>query len=136
MIDGDNTIKIFGSDDDLKSLGELLSNDTSMKIIKTLLVHQMYTNEIATKLDIRVSLVIHHLKKMEALGLLEIENKKIKRKGVKHRFFKINTDIFVTLGKTREMDKAKGAAKKKFKEKVVFIRIDGSIIIDQNIKCN
>ena len=118
MIDEDNTIKIFGSDDDLKSLGELLSNNTSMKIIKTLMVYQMYTNEIATKLDIRVSLVIHHLKKMEALGLLEIENKKIKRKGEKHRFFKINIDIFVTLGKTREMEKEKEAQKKKIKERV------------------
>ncbi len=82
------------------------------------MVYQMYTNEIATKLDIRVSLVIHHLKKMEALGLLEIENKKIKRKGEKHRFFKINIDIFVTLGKTREMEKEKEAQKKKIKERV------------------
>jgi len=63
MSDEDNKIKIFASDDNLKSLGELLSNETSRKIIKNLMENEMYTNEIATKLDIRVSLVIHHLKK-------------------------------------------------------------------------
>ena len=77
MPDEDNKIKMFGSDDDLKSLGELLSNETSRTIIKNLMEYEMYTNEIATKLDMRVSLVIHHLKKMEALGLLEISDKKI-----------------------------------------------------------
>ena len=66
MTDEDNKITVFGSDDDLKSLGELLSNETSRTIIKNLMKNEMYTNEIATKLDMRVSLVIHHLKKLEA----------------------------------------------------------------------
>lgn len=116
MIDEDNKIKVFGSDDDLKSLGELLSNDTSRKIIKKLMEHQMYTNEIATTLDMRVSLVIHHLKKMETLGLLEIEEKKIKRKGTTHRFFKMNYDIFISFDKNKAEINEKGIFKKFFKE--------------------
>lgn len=123
MTDDDNKISVFGSDDDLKSLGELLSNETSRKIIKNLMEHQMYTNEIATKLDMRVSLVIHHLKKMEALGLLEITDKKIKRKGEKHRFFKMNSDIFVTLDKTKEEVKENGILKKFFKDGLKFTSI-------------
>ena len=115
-----NKIKVFGSDDDLKSLGELLSNETSRKIIKNLMEHQMYTNEIATKLDMRVSLVIHHLKKMEALGLLEITDKRIKRKGEKHRFFTMNSDIFVTFDKTKEDVKNKGILKRIFKDGLKF----------------
>jgi len=118
--DDDNKIKVFASDDDLKSLGELLSNETSRKIIQNLMKHQMYTNEIATKLDIRVSLVIHHLRKLEKLGLLEIVNKKIKRKGEKHRFFKMNSDIFVTLDKTKEDIEKKGILKKIFREGLKF----------------
>ena len=120
MTDDYNKIKVFGSDDDLKSLGELLSNETSRKIIKNLMEHEMYTNEIATKLNMRVSLVIHHLKKMEALGLLEITDKKIKRKGEKHRFFKMDSDIFVAFNKTKEEVKKKGILKIFFKEGIKF----------------
>ena len=120
MPDEDNKIKVFGSDDDLKSLGELLSNETSRKIIKNLMEHEMYTNQIATKLDMRVSLVIHHLKKMEALGLLNITDKKIKRKGENHRFFKMDSDIFVSLNNTKEEVKEKGILKKIFKEGIKF----------------
>lgn len=120
LSDDDNKIKVFASDDNLKSLGELLSNETSRKIIVQLMKHEMYTNEIATKLDIRVSLVIHHLKKLEELGLLEIINKKIKRKGEKHRFFKMNSDIFVTLDKSKDDIKKKDILKRIFKEGIKF----------------
>ena len=63
---------------------------------------EMYINEIATKLDIRTSLVIHHIKKLEELKMVEISEKIIKRKGIKHRFFKIDSDIFITINKNKE----------------------------------
>ncbi len=120
MSEKDNKIKVFASDDNLKSLGELLSNETSRKIIKYLMENEMYTNEISTKLDIRVSLVIHHLKKLEELGLLEITNKKIKRKGEEHRFFKIDSDIFITLDKNKEEVKENGVLNRVFREGTKF----------------
>ncbi len=128
MVKEDNKIKVFASDDNLKNLGELLSNETSRKIIKHLMENQMYTNEIATKLDIKVSNVIHHLKKLEDLGLLEIENKKIKRKGENHRFFKMSSDIFITINKTKEEVDKKGILKKIFKEGIKFTVIGFSAI--------
>ncbi len=83
-------IKVFSSEDEkLKILGELLSNKSSRDIIRLLIEKEMYTNEIAKKLELRTNLVIHHLQKMEAIGLLEITNKKITRKGEEHRFFRI-----------------------------------------------
>lgn len=124
MFDDDNKIKVFGSDDDLKSLGELLSNETSRKIITSLMNSKMYTNEIATKLNMRVSLVIHHLKKLEELGLLKITNKQIIRKGDKHRFFKMNYDIFVILDKTKGEIEKKGILKKIFKDGVTLTLIE------------
>lgn len=122
-------IKVFASDDNLKALGELLSNDTSRKIICNLMNKEMYTNEISTKLDMRVSLVIHHLKKMEELGMLEITNKKIKRKGQEHRFFKIHYDIFVSIDKTKEDIGKKATLKKIFRESVKFVAIGLAAII-------
>lgn len=123
MTDKDNKIKVFGSDDDLKALGELLSNETSRKIISSLMKKEMYTNELSTTLDMRVSLVIHHLKKMENLGLLNITNKKIIRKGQEHRFFKMSTDIFITLDKTKEEIKEKGILERIFRDGIKFTSI-------------
>ncbi len=120
MSDDSSKIKVFASDDNLKTLGELLSNDSSRKIIYNLMNKEMYTNEISIKLDMRVSLVIHHLKKLEELGMLEITNKKIKRKGIDHRFFKISSDIFVKLDKTREELDKKGILKKIFRDGIKF----------------
>ena len=81
----------------MKILGEIISTKNGQKIIYHLMNKEMYTNEISTKLDMRVSLVIHYIKKLEELGILEIREKKIKRKNkIKRRFFKINSQIFIT----------------------------------------
>ena len=84
---------------------------------------EMYTNEISTALDMRVSLVIHHLKKMEELGLLDITKKTIIRKGAEHRFFKMSSDIFITLDKNKEEVKEKGILKRIFRDGVKFTSI-------------
>ncbi len=98
----DEKIKIFDSDDQsLKILGELLSNDTSRKIIRSLIEKEMYTNELATRLDIRVSLVIHHLKKLEVIGLLEINHKQIVRNGNPHRHFRMVPGLFLMPNNTK-----------------------------------
>lgn len=117
----EDKVKVFASDDNLKTLGELLSNDSSRKIIYHLMNKKMYTNELATKLDMRVSLVIHHLKKLEDLRIVEISEEKIKRKGIKHRFFKIDSDIFVTINKSKEEIEEKGFLKRIFAEGVRFM---------------
>lgn len=120
MSDENNKIRVFGSDDNLKALGELLSNETSRKIISTLMKKEMYTNEISTALDMRVSLVIHHLKKMEDLGILDITKKRIIRKGQEHRFFKMSSDIFIILNNTKEEVKEKGILKRIFRDGIKF----------------
>jgi len=116
-------IKIFASDDNLKTLGELLSNDSSRQIISALMNNEMYTNEISTKLDMRVSLVIHHLKKLEELRMVEITSKKIKRKGVEHRFFKINSEIFITVNKDKAEIESQGLLSRIFKDGIKFVGI-------------
>ena len=114
-----NTIKVFSSEDEkLKLLGELLSNKSSRDIIKLLVYEEMYTNEIANRLDMRVSLVIHHLKKLKALGLLQVTDKKIVRKGNDHKHFKIIPNIFVTLNKIEENKEKR--LKKIFKNTIKF----------------
>lgn len=116
-------IKVFSSDDDkLKILGELLSNKTSRDIIKLLIDKEMYANEIARKLELRRNLVIHHVCKMEAIGLLEITNKKIIRNGEEHRFFKIPRSMLIVPNESTEIRK-NGILKKIFKDGIKFVSV-------------
>lgn len=120
----DDKIKIFDDEDNkLKLLGELLSNDTSRRIIKMLIGKESYTNEISKKLDIRVSLVIHHLKKLEELGVLEITHKQIVRKGNNHRYFRMIPGLFLVPSKTKEEIEESGFLKKFFREGIKFTGI-------------
>lgn len=110
-------IKVFSSEDEkLKILGELLSNKSSRDIIKLLMNKECYTNEIAKKLDMRVSLVIHHLKKLRELGLLEVKNKKIVKKGNEHRYYRVAPNLFVVANQTNEEIQEKGMLRKIFRE--------------------
>lgn len=96
-------IKIIDSDEkSLIAFGQILCNRTSLKIIKLLIEKESYTNEISVILKINVSLVIHHLKKLEKLGILEITEKSLVKRGKNHRFFRMNPYIFVSPANTTE----------------------------------
>lgn len=117
-------IKVFSSEDEkLKMLGELLSNKSSREIIKLLIEKEMYTNEIASKLEIRPNLVIHHLKKLEELGLLEVTNREIVKRGNTHRYFRINPYLFLAPNGIQDKEKDEGILKKIFKDGVKFVAI-------------
>ncbi|KAF6245124.1 winged helix-turn-helix domain-containing protein [Nitrosopumilus sp. b2] len=116
-------IKVFSSDDEkLKILGELLSNKSSRDIIRLLIEKESYTNEIARKLELRPNLVIHHLQKMMSVGLLEITNKKITRKGEEHRFFRIPKSMLIIPNESKKIKK-NGILKKVFKDGIKFVTI-------------
>ncbi len=119
-----DNIKVFSSEDEkLKVLGELLSNKSSRDIIRLLTNRECYTNEIADKLNLRPNLVIHHLKKLEELDLLEINNKEIVRKGNKHRYFKVNPYFFLAPNETKEDLKKKRILENFFKRGIKFAAI-------------
>lgn len=117
-------VKVFSSNDEnLKLLGELLSNKSSRDIMRLLTDKEMYTSEIANKLDLRVNLVIHHLKKLEELGLLEVKNKKIVKKGNEHKFFRMIPNLFITPNKTKEEIEEKRIFQKIFRDGLKFFVI-------------
>lgn len=96
-------IKIFYIDDSsLKQIGELLSNETSRTIIKELIDREYYTNQLAKKLNIPVSLVIHHLRKLEELNMVDIKQKKLTKKGINRRFFRMRSDILIAKSTKKE----------------------------------
>ncbi len=116
-------IKIFYSDDEyLKLLGEILSNKTGRLMFRLLSEKEYYANELAKKLNITPSLTSHHLKKLVELGLIDIKNKQIIKKGVEHEFFKIRSEIFISKS-TKEKSEEKGLLQRIFKDGIKFTSI-------------
>lgn len=92
-----NKKKIFSAEKDLKILGDLLHNKTSMRIIKHLITHEMYPNQIANTLNIQRNLVTYHLKQMQKLKLVDITKKTLKKKGKEHNFYKIKHRVVIVI---------------------------------------
>ncbi len=66
-------IDILSTEDEkLKSIGEILSSDSSRKILKLLFNQSLTANEIAQKTEMSLPLVIHHLKKMQTVQVVKI----------------------------------------------------------------
>jgi DNA-binding transcriptional ArsR family regulator len=66
-------IEILSTEDDkIKTIGELLSNDSSRSILKILNDNIMTANQIAQKTGISLPLAMYHLKKMQELGIVSI----------------------------------------------------------------
>lgn len=90
-------IEVFSSEDDkLKFLGELLSNESSRQILLLLTNQEISANEISEKTNLRLSLVIHHLNKMQQVGIVKIAKteKNTKNHGVKYYSAKSGIMIF------------------------------------------
>ncbi len=105
------------NDISLKEISELFANPNSQKIIKLLVENEMYVNEIANKLELRVSLVVYHLAKLGELGFLSKTEKPISRKTKNHTYYKIKISAFtVTLRKNVTV-------KKIFKETVKIVGV-------------
>lgn len=68
-------VEILSTEDDkIKTIGEILSSDSSREIMKLLFNDSMTANQIATKTSISLPLVIYHLKKMQDAGVVKITN--------------------------------------------------------------
>jgi len=68
-------IEIISTEDEkIKSVGELLSSDSSRAILKLLFEETMTANQISQKTGISLPLVIYHLKKMQDMGVAKVSN--------------------------------------------------------------
>jgi len=125
LTEEDNTnIRVFGNDDEsLRILGQILSNETSRKIIQLLTQEEMYTNQISKRLGIQMNTIIFHLKKLVEVGLVTVTHKQIIKKGVDHKYYKMIPNIFVTSTQPKKEVHANGFLKKFFKEGIKFAAI-------------
>ena len=63
---------ISTEDEKLKTIGEILSSDSSRSILRLLFNQSLSANEIAQKTEMSLPLVIHHLKKMQSAQIIKI----------------------------------------------------------------
>ena len=71
--DGLDRVEIYSSDEDrIKILGATLGNDSSRRILLLLAQTEMPANEIMANVDLSLSLVIHHLEKMQKAGIVHV----------------------------------------------------------------
>ncbi|HSB50337.1 MAG TPA: winged helix-turn-helix domain-containing protein [Nitrosopumilaceae archaeon] len=68
-------VEILSTEDEkIKAVGEILSSDTSRKILTVLFNQSLTANEISQKTEISLPLVIYHLKKMQDAAVVKIKN--------------------------------------------------------------
>lgn len=73
QINESENIEIISTDDEkIKSFGELLSSDSSRKILKLLYSDVMTANQIAQKTGTSLQLVRYHIKKLQDHGIVRV----------------------------------------------------------------
>lgn len=80
-------VEIISTDDQkIKSVGELLSSDSSRNIFKLLVDQVLTANQISQMTGTSLPLVIYHLKKMQDMGIVKITNvgKNVKAQDMKY----------------------------------------------------
>jgi len=85
------------SDEKLKIFGEIFAAEHSRDMLFLLTEQELYCSEIVDKLNMRTSLVIHHLKKMRELGLVIVTQHMLhhKKNSMPHKFYRIDMDMLI-----------------------------------------
>ena len=93
-------IRVVSSDDDqkIKTVGEVLANESSRMIMKILAGNkEMTINEISREIELSIPLVSHHIKKMQDAGMVKISKVGTSVKGHKMNYYcATNQSILIT----------------------------------------
>jgi hypothetical protein len=97
MKDEDEDIEIISTEDDrIKIIGEIFSNDSSRKILKTISKgNEMTANEIAQENEISLALAIHHLKRMQSAKMIKVSKTGISAKGQEMKYYVSTNQSFL-----------------------------------------
>ena len=93
-------IRVVSSDDDqkIKTVGEVLANESSRTIMKLLAGKtEMTINEISQEIELSIPLVSHHIKKMQDAGMVKVSRVGTSVKGHKMNYYcATNQSILIT----------------------------------------
>lgn len=88
IVECTDEIDVLTLDDErLKMLLEELSNESSRTILKSVIERKQTAGEIATELNLSISLVVYHLERFLKTGLVKISNVKINSKNRENKIY-------------------------------------------------
>ena len=91
-------VEILSTEDSkLKSIGEILSSDSSRAILKILFNDSLTANQISQKTETSLPLVMYHLKKMQDAGVVKIANVGKNTKSHDMKFYTVDKLAIVIL---------------------------------------
>ena len=95
--DENDDVEIISTHDEkVKIVGEILSNDSSRKILNLLnSSNEMTINEIAQKTGLSLSLVTHHLKRMQVAQIVKVSKVGRSVKGQKMNYYSATNQSFL-----------------------------------------
>jgi len=95
--DENDDVEIISTHDEkVKIVGEILSNDSSRKILNLLnSSNEMTINEIAQKTGLSLSLVTHHLKRMQSAQVVKVSKVGRSVKGHKMNYYSATNQSFL-----------------------------------------
>ncbi|MDH5463470.1 MAG: winged helix-turn-helix domain-containing protein [Nitrosopumilus sp.] len=94
--ENDDVEIISTHDEKVKIIGEILSNDSSRKILNLLnSSNEMTINEIAQKTGLSLSLVTHHLKRMQSAQVVKVSKVGRSVKGHKMNYYSATNQSFL-----------------------------------------
>lgn len=91
-------VEILSTEDEkLKTIGEILSSESSRKILKLLFNQSLTANQLSEKTKLSLPLVIHHLKKMQSVQVVKITNVGKNTKSHDMKYYTIDKFAIVVL---------------------------------------
>src|SRR3972149_4355423 len=91
-------VEILSTEDEkIKAVGEILSSDSSRKILKLLFNQSLTANQISQKIGVSLPLVIYHLKKMQESDVIKITNVGKNTKSHDMKFYTVDKFAIVIL---------------------------------------
>lgn len=95
----DDDVKIISTEDEkIKLIGEIFSNDSSRKILKLISDGtEMTANEIAQENKMSLTLATHHLKRMQAAGMVKITRTGKSVKGQDMKYYLATKQSFLII---------------------------------------
>ena len=92
----ENEIQIFSNTDEkLKFLGKILSNDSSRKILLSLIEKEMTANEIATLIQLSLPLALYHINQMIQAGIVIVSKTFTNGKNQPMKYYSAKSGIVI-----------------------------------------
>lgn len=123
-------VSIFANDDvNLKVLGDILSNESSRKILSLLVRKEMTVTEMMANTNYALSLILHHLNNMKEAGIVEIS--KIGKNSKNHdlKYYVAKSAIIILTKEMAEKAKQSKSFQNSLKRLLRFASVGAAAVI-------